>query len=108
MPAGRPPANTVLELVWEEPPARTSKDPSSIYDEALLQLKNKPDTWARLREFSGAGSAHSARKMLMKKEANKPFEFQAVAYKDGEQRADVNAKSALYARYVTRGKRNGS
>jgi hypothetical protein len=84
-------------LVWEDPPptGRPGKT-AAQFGELLLELKKKPNTWAKIAVWAGESGAYSGKKRLT---ANPPvpgtFEYAVRKTPEGG--------SMLYARYVGRG-----
>lgn len=96
-PIGRageaPPADRVDdgELIWEEPPAG-KHGPVAVevaLAPKLVQLKERPKEWARLRTFPKRTSGNSAQTRLRKRCPG--YEFRSGAHAGG---------SALWGRYV--------
>jgi hypothetical protein len=85
-------------IAWEDPPAghpRARLDWAAI----LRPLKDRPNTWARVRLFASRGGASSSASMLRKHPARAGlgrWDFRAAVIDE--------RTSAVYARYLGAGK----
>lgn len=51
------------EIVWEEPPKRSTV---SVFSSQLEEVQSRPGDWARLRVYETQSAAYGARKRLTK------------------------------------------